>query len=400
MSRSRRLVVVGASLAGMRAVAAARDAGHRGPITVVGAEDELPYDRPRLSKAFLDAGTDPVVPTYHGADSLDAEFRLGTRATGLDTASRTVVAGGETLRYDALVIATGADARRLPGFSHVDGVRSLRTVADARAIRGAFDSRARVAIVGAGFVGVEVASSARARGLDVTMVEALPAPMTRSLGATVGSLLSGLHAENGTVLHCGVTVARIEGDGRVERIVLSDGRVVAADLVLVATGAEPATGWLAGSGLTVRDGVVCDEHLAAGPPGVYAAGDVARWRNPLFGRHMRLEHWTNAAEQGEIAGRNAVGPHIAPCASVPYFWSDFYGHRVQFVGLPSEEDVEVVGDVAEYRFVVLYREGDRLAGALAVDSRGLVPRLRALVRNRAHWSAAVAAMAKPVLAAG
>jgi len=387
-----RLVVVGASLAGVRAVQAARETGFDGHVALVGAEKHLPYDRPPLSKVFLEATVEPPLPTFLDRkflrDDLGIDLRLGASATGLDTAARTVTVAGAPLAYDRLVIATGAKARGLAGFEHLAGVHTLRTLDDARAVRRALHAGARTVVIGAGFIGSEVASSARKRGQSVTVIEALPTPLVRAIGEVMGKACAALHTANGNVLRCGVSVTGLEGDGRVERVVLSDGTVLAADLVVVGVGAEPATGWLAGSGLALHDGVVCDKTLATSAPGVYAAGDVARWWNPLFERYMRLEHWTSAAEQGAVAARNAVSQGTAePYETVPYFWSDWYGTRIQFVGVPDGDHIERVGDGD--RFVALYRHGHRLVGALAFNRPSLIMKYRALIRRRAGWDEAM-----------
>jgi len=388
------LVVVGASLAGLRAVESARQAGFDGPVTLIGAEPYLPYDRPPLSKAFLDPGAGDVPPVFPEAATLCEDprttLRLGAPATALDPDARTVTVGGDTIEYGALVVATGARARTLPGAHRLAGVHSLRTVEDALAIRRLLDCGARTVVVGGGFIGAEVASAARRRGVPVTVVEAQPVPMARAIGPLMGRICAGLHAAHGTDLRCGVSVTGFEGGTRIRRVLLSDGSELDADLVVVGAGVTPATDWLAGSGMPLDDGVLCDETLATGLPDVYAAGDVARWRHPGFGRRLRLEHWTNAAEQGAIAGRNAVGAGPAEvCETVPYFWSDWYGQRLQFVGVPDSSHVEVVGDPGGRRFAAFYREGDRLAGALVLDRRPLVRVLRKLIRERAPWSAAM-----------
>jgi NADPH-dependent 2,4-dienoyl-CoA reductase/sulfur reductase-like enzyme len=387
----RHLVVVGASLAGLRAVEGARAAGFDGRITLVGAERHLPYDRPPLSKAFLDAAV-PSVPTFRDErtlrDELGVRLLLGTRATSLDTARRVVVAGGRRVSYDAVVLATGSTARALPGTRGLAGVHRLRTLDDAVAIRRAMDDGARTVVVGAGFIGAEVAAAARRRGQDVVVVEAAATPLARAVGDSMGEVCAALHRRQGTDLRCGVGVIGFDGVDRVQRVLLSDGPVLPADLVVVGVGAAPATGWLAGSGLALDDGIVCDEKLWAGAPGVYAAGDVARWRNPAFDRRMRLEHWTSAAEQGAVAARNALDPTGGtPYSTVPYFWSDWYGGRLQFVGIPGADEVRVVdGDVdSDGRLVALYREGDRLVGALTVDAPTHVMKYRGLITRRASW---------------
>ncbi|MEU8413483.1 FAD-dependent oxidoreductase [Amycolatopsis japonica] len=384
------LVVVGASLAGLRAVEAARKTGFDGPITLIGAEKHLPYDRPPLSKAFL-AKEDTAPPMFRDEqvlrDELGVRLVLGRSASGVDTQGRTVGVGDEEYGYDALVIATGARARTVPGWDALRGVYTLRTLDDAIAVRAALTPGTNLVVVGAGFIGSEVASSARDRGLTVTIVEAQPTPLVRAVGAQMGAACSSLHARNGTELHCGVGVAAIEGDGAVERVRLSDGTVLEADMVVVGVGASPATQWLTGSGLTLDDGVVCDETLHTGAPGVYAAGDVARWHNPAFSRHMRLEHWTSAAEQGALAARNALDPANArPYATVPYFWSDWYGSRFQFVGIPATDEVRVVdGDTDGTGFTALYREGDRLAGALTLNRPRDIMKYRRLITGEASW---------------
>ncbi|GAA4737056.1 NAD(P)/FAD-dependent oxidoreductase [Actinomycetospora chibensis] len=391
------LVVVGASLAGLRAVEAVRKDGHDGPVTLIGAERHLPYDRPPLSKAFLEAGDeDPEHPRFreesHLAQELGVELVLGEPASGLDTAAREVHVADRRIGYDALVLATGARAKSLPGSPDLDGVHTLRTLDDAQAIRAALDAGARTVVIGAGFIGSEVASGAHKRGLEVTVLEALPTPLGRAVGEEMGAAVSQLHHRNGMDLRCGVTVSAIEGNGSVEAVVLEDGTRLPADLVVVGAGAAPTTDWLEGSGLELDDGVVCDEYLAAGPPGIYAAGDIARWRNAQFdGDLMRLEHWTSAAEQGAVAARNALDPASAkPYATVPYFWSDWYDSRIQFVGIPRGDEVRVVsGRPEDGRFVALYRRCDHLVGVLAVNRQAEVMKYRAQIKKNITWDDAL-----------
>lgn len=404
------LVVVGASLAGLRAVEGARRSGYDGRITLIGAELHLPYDRPPLSKDFLQP-SHPATPNLHRTedhlrDELKVELLLGRAATALDVGSRLVtLEGGQQVPYTALVIATGVNARQLPDTGHLAGVHALRTLDDAASIRSSLDAGARnVVIIGAGFIGSEVAAAIRDRGLQVTILEAGAVPLARAVGEQMGAICARIHERHGTVLRCGVGLEAVEGDSRVRRVRLTNGTSLAADLVIVGIGGEPATAWLEGSGLQLDNGVVCDETLNAGVDDVYAAGDVVRWTNPAFDQQMRLEHWTTAAEQGAAAARNALTPSEAtPFGTVPYFWSDWYGQRLQFVGLPAADEVQVVlGDADSETFLALYRRGDRVTGALGLDQRKLVMRLRGMIAAGATWDEAiglVAAAAVPAVAA-
>lgn len=395
----RRLVVVGASLAGLRAVESARKAGFDGAITLIGAEKHLPYDRPPLSKAYLEPGVDgasPEVPFFRTpetfADELGVTMLLGSPATGLRVDERTVQVGDSEVPFDLLIIATGAQARVLPGTDHLDGVHGLRTIEDAAAVRAALESGARTVVIGAGFIGSEVASNANKRGIPVTVVEALATPLVRAIGPSMGPAIASLHSRNGTELRCGVGVDRVEGNGHVERVVLADGTVLPADLVIVGIGSVPATAWLEGSGLTLDNGILCDETLYTGVPGIYAAGDVANWRNPLFDRHQRLEHWTSAAEQGAAAARNALDPSSAkPYSTVPYFWSDWYDSRIQFVGITDADEVRLVeGEVdVPGKWVALYRKGQTVVGALTVNGQADIMKYRVLISKKTDWSAAL-----------
>jgi len=397
----RRLVVVGASLAGLRAVEAARKTGFDGEIVLIGAEAHLPYDRPPLSKAFLDSAEDggelapaPYFRTEETLrDELDVDVRLGTAATGLDVERRVVLAGDAEIAYDALVIATGASARLLPGCEGLAGVYPLRTLDDSLAVRDALESGARTVVIGAGFIGSEVAATARKRGLEATIVEALPTPLVRATGREMGAAIAALHQRHGTTLRCGVGVRAVEGNGSVERVVLDDGTEIPADLVVVGIGVVPSVDWLEGSGLTLDNGIRCDETLWTGVPGVYAAGDVASWLNPVLGERQRMENWTAAAEQGAAAARNALDPANAkPYGTVPYFWSDWYDVRIQFVGSPDADEVELVdGDPdAGGRWVALYRRGDRLIGALTVNGQAEIMKYRGQILKGSSWEDALA----------
>ena len=393
----RRIAVVGASLAGLRAVETLRAAGYDGTLTLIGAETELPYDRPPLSKEVLAGKWDVekiVLRDDDRWDELELDLRLGQRASALDLATREVVLDDQRVPFDGLIIATGATPRALPGAPQLEGVHVLRTLQDSLAIRARLDEGARVVVVGAGFIGSEVAATARLRGHDVTVLEALPVPLERALGAEMGTRCAQLHVEHGVDLRLGAGVAGFEGDGRVERVRLSDGSAIDADLVVVGIGVVPNTGWLEGSGLEVRDGVVCDERCMAAP-GIYAAGDVARWVNPLFDEEMRVEHWTNATEQGDAAARNLLAGdgNGEPFAPVPYFWSDQYETKIQFVGRTGDTVKVVHGSIDDPKFVAIYRRGDRLVGALGFGMPRVLMGYRRLLAQRASWDDALAHVA-------
>lgn len=402
----RQVLVAGGGLAGLRTIEALRAGGYDGRLLLVGAESALPYDRPPLSKEVLRGERSVESATMRSAEqfaALQVELLLGQPAHALDLAQRTVSVGGRRLAFDGLVIATGAQARELAQGHELDGVHVLRTADDARAVAAALTRRPRVLVVGGGFIGGEVAASAKALGLDVTMVEASSTPLTRAVGPTMGAVYAQLHRDHGTVVRLGVSVARLEGAGRVERAVLSDGTTVDVDLVVAGVGAMPSTAWLETSGLTIRDGVVCDATLATGAPGVFAVGDIARWPNPLFGLQQRCEQWTNAAEQGRHVARNLLaGPDNAtPFIGANTFWSDQYGMRLQFVGVAEADEVRVVaGDPSAYRFIAYYRRGDRLVGAFAMNAVKPLITAKRLVERRASWSEAVAQTAPFAIASG
>ncbi|WP_432053433.1 NAD(P)/FAD-dependent oxidoreductase [Streptomyces xiamenensis] len=393
-----RIVIVGASAAGLAAAETLRREGYDGTLTLVGDEPHPPYDRPPLSKQVLAGQWGPERLALRAPADLAAlglDLRLGTAATGVDPAARTVLLadGGSTrerdLPYDGLVIATGVRPRLLPG-SGGDAAHVLRTVEDALALRDRLRPGRHLVVVGAGFLGAEAAAVARGLGAEVTLLEPAPVPLAHAVGERIGDLLAAVHRAHGVRLRTGVTVREVLDGGRGVR--LADGEEIPADDVLVAIGSRPNTEWLAGSGLPVDDGLVCDAYCAAAP-GVYGAGDVARWHHPLFGTALRVEHRTHAAEQGMAAARNLLRPEgRRPFAPVPYFWSDQYGLKVQAYGhLRGHDELAVVaGDLAEHRFLAVYRTGDHLTGALAV---GMPPRAirpwRAAVAARTPWHEAL-----------
>lgn len=400
------VVVVGASAAGLSVAETLRRQGFDGRITLVGDEPALPYDRPPLSKEML-AGTaearDLELRRDHDEATL-AEWRVGQRAVALDTDGRTVTLdGGEQIAFDGLVIATGATPRQLPGTEGIAGVYTLRTLDDCLGLRAELEHSPRVVVVGAGFIGSEVAATCRGRGLDVTVLEALPVPLERSLGARMGMVCADLHRAHGVDvrLSTGVRDVLADDQGRVAQVRLTDGSAIDADVVVVGIGVGPETGWLAGSGVAVGNGVVCDETCATTVPGIVAAGDVCFWPNRRFGVEMRLEHWTNAAEQADAAAARLLADlagtgadpssAVEPFMPVPYFWSDQYDRKFQFVGIAGPDDtVEVVhGTTDEFQFVALYGRGERLVGALALNRPRLLMQYRRLLADGARFTDAL-----------
>ncbi len=359
------IAVVGAGLAGVRVVESLREDGFHGHLVLVGAEQHLPYDRPPLSKGFLvGASRLPTALRVGEWDSLAVDLRLGERVVALEGNGRVLrLAGGDALRADAVVVATGAAARVLPAARGLRGVFTLRTLDDAMALRSALRPGIRVVVVGAGFVGCEVAMSCRALSAHVTLVDPLEAPLARVLGSRVGQAIARLHAEHGVVVECGVGVSEFVGPDRVKAVVLSDGRTLRADVVVVGIGVAPDVAWLTDSGVAVENGVVCDEYLHTSLPSVWAAGDVARWPHPVTGELVRVEHWTNAADHADVVAHNIMNPpHLHKVVDqVPYFWSDQYGLKVQSLGLPDADcDIVVLrGDLQDASgWVVAYaRDG-------------------------------------------
>jgi 3-phenylpropionate/trans-cinnamate dioxygenase ferredoxin reductase subunit len=397
------IVIVGGSLAGIRCAEALRGQGYAGRLTLIGAETRMAYDRPPLSKEVLRGARDAaslalVKPAALAALALD--LRLGRAAASLDLAGRAVVlATGERVGFDGLVIATGATPRRLPATPALAGIHVLRTLDDCLALRGELERHPRVAVVGAGFIGAEVAASCRQLGLEVTLLETLPVPLALAVPRAIGETLAAIHTDAGVTLRCGVRVAGFAGGARVEAVELASGERIAADVVVVGIGVAPETRWLEGSGLALDDGVVCDETLATRAPDVVAAGDVARWRNPLFGETMRIEHWTNAVEQASAAAeRLLAGPAAGkPFAPVPFVWSDQYDRKIQFAGRVGPQDAMqiVEGSLAERRFVALFGRAGRLTGALAMNRPRPLVACRKLIREGRSFEAAIAEMRRP-----
>jgi NADPH-dependent 2,4-dienoyl-CoA reductase/sulfur reductase-like enzyme len=365
------VAVVGASLAGLSSARALREQGFDGRLVIVGAERHRPYDRPPLSKEFLGGTASEADLTLESDDEdLDAEWRLGTMVTSLEAGSRLSLSDGSTLSVDGIVLATGAQPRRLPQMDQLAGLHLLRTLEDARALRADLKPGARLVVVGAGFIGAEVASTASGLGVDVTVLEAATSPLAGAIGEQMGQVVSGLHADHGVTLRCGVGVAAIEGEDHVSGVRLADGTLVPADVVLVGVGVKPTTDWLAGSDIDIADGVLCDAYGATSVEHVVAVGDCSTWYDPATRRHQRLEHWTAARERAGIAVATLLsGGTDQRVGRPPYFWSDQYGGRIQFTGHITGHDEVTVdeGSIAERDFVAVYRRAGEPVGVIAVN---------------------------------
>lgn len=390
------VLIVGASLAGIRCAGSLRRAGFAGTITLVGDEPHRPYDRPPLSKQYL-SGDWPAEKLNLVQDTQWDELDL-TMITGsaerLDVSTKTVtLTNGAAHAGDAVVIATGARPRTLPRADELDGVHVLRTLDDATALRAELsDWPKNVVVVGAGFIGAEAAATAKQAGHVVTIIEAGAVPMERGLGPTIGTICGNLHRDEGVDLRVSTGVAAFVGNGQVEAVELDDGTVLDADVAVIGIGVVPNTEWLDGSGLTVENGIVANEFCEAAD-GVYAAGDVARWPNPAFdGELMRVEHWENAVEQGTYVGRRIAGTEEAPFAPVPWFWSDQYSHKLQLAGRPlGTDDMEVItGSIEDKRFAAIFGREGRLTGVFGLTRPKHVMQFRRKIVEGTSWDDALA----------
>lgn len=388
----RDVVVVGGSIAGFTAASELRAAGFDGRIRLVGDEPVRTYERPPLSKGVL-AGDDADSTAWSAAhaDDLAVDWMLGERATALDTASKTVeLRGGDSVTYDGLVIATGATPRRLRDQPDLAGVHVVRTLDDSLGLRADLDAGAeRVVVIGAGFIGAEVAATCRRRGHEVTLVEPLEQPLVRVLGSEIGEAVADVHRSEGVDLRLGVGVDALVGDTRIEGVRLTDGAIVPADVVVVGIGVIPNTGWLDGSGLPVDDGVVADSTCLVAP-GIVACGDVARWDSPRYGP-VRIEHWDHAVDMGRAAGLRllAGSDDAADFDPVPWFWSDQYDVRLQLAGRADGQMAIVDGSIADRKFVALYGRDGMVTGALGWNWPAKTVRYRMALEAGLSWAEAV-----------
>lgn len=370
-------MIVGGGLAAARTAEQLRRSGFGGRVTIVSDEAHVPYDRPPLSKEVLRKEVDDVaLKPREWYDENDITLRLGAAAVSLDTAAQTVtVADGSVVGYDELVIATGLVPRRIPTLPELDGIRVLRTFDESMALREHASAAQRAVIVGAGFIGCEVAASLRSLGVDVVLVEPQPTPLASVLGERIGELVARLHREEGVDVRLGVGVAEVRGDGRVDTVVLTDGTELAADLVVIGIGSRPATGWLEGSGVEVDNGVLCDEAGRTSAPNVWALGDVASWRDAT-GHQARVEHWSNVADQTRVVVPAMLGQEQPSVVVVPYFWSDQYDVKIQCLGEPEATDtVHLIEDDGR-KFLAYYERDGVLVGVVGGGMPGKVMKAR------------------------
>lgn len=380
-------VIVGAGMAGAKTAEALRAEGFEGPVVLIGAEPEAPYERPPLSKDYLRGELPREDTRVHPAgfyDDHEIELRRGP-AVAIDTAARTVELGdGERIAYERLLLATGAEPRRLgvPG-AKLSGVHYLRTLADSDALAARLQAGGRAVVIGAGWIGAEVAASARQAGVDVAIVERERMPLERVLGSDMGCFFGELHRDRGVALHTGQTVEAIVGNGAVEAVRLGDGRELACDFVVVGIGVVPSTSLAEAAGLEVGNGVVADERLESSAPGVFVAGDVASAMHPFYGTHVRVEHWANALHQPEVAARTMLGKP-ATWDRLPYFFSDQYELGMEYTGLASPEDEVVLrGDRAGREFIAFWLAGGRVVAGMNVNVWDVADAIGDLIRSRA-----------------
>ena len=374
------IVIVGGGLAAARTAEQLRRSEYTGRITIVSDEVHLPYDRPPLSKEVLRKEVDDVaLKPREWYDEKDITLRLGSAATGLDAAEQTVTLDdGTVLGYDELVIATGLVPRRIPAFPDLEGIRVLRSFDESMALREHASAARRAVVVGAGFIGCEVAASLRSLGVEVVLVEPQPTPLAAILGEQIGELVARLHRDEGVDVRLGLGVAEVRGQGHVDTVVLTDGTELAADLVVVGIGSRPATEWLEGSGIEVDNGVICDEAGHTSAPNVWALGDVASWRDSM-GHQARVEHWSNVADQARVVVPAMLGQDVPSAVVVPYFWSDQYDVKIQCLGEPEATDtVHLVEDDGR-KFLAYYERDGVLVGVVGGGVPGKVMKIRAKI---------------------
>jgi 3-phenylpropionate/trans-cinnamate dioxygenase ferredoxin reductase component len=379
-------IIVGASLAGAKAAETLREEGFDGPIVLIGAEPDRPYERPPLSKDYLrgEAAGKPFVHDESFYAEHDIELRTSTRVQSIDPgAGELVLAGGETLRFDRLLLATGAEPRRLPlPGADLDGVLSLRTVEDSEAIRARIDAGGRLVSIGAGWIGAEVAASARQRGCEVTLLEAVPLPLARVLGAQLGAIYRDIHIDHGVEFIGEAKVQAIEGAGKVAAVKLADGRRVDADFVVIGVGVAPRIELAEAAGLRIDNGIAVDERMRTSAPNVFAAGDVAAAVHPFYNTRIRVEHWSNALHQGPAAARSMLDRPIS-YDRIPYFFSDQYDVGMEYSGYATDWDEVVLrGDPSSREFIAFWLRDGRVLAGMNVNVWDVAADIQALIRAR------------------
>jgi len=387
MPNDQTFVIVGAALAGAKAAETLREEGFDGRVILIGAEAERPYERPPLSKDYLrrETADKPYVHDEGFYDENDIELRLSTQVESIDpSASQIALAGGERIGFDRLLLTTGAEPRRLdvPG-GDLDGILYLREIADSDTIADRIEAGGRLVTIGAGWIGAEVAASARTKGCDVTVLERSSLPLERVLGPELGAIYRDIHTDHGVKLLANTALESFEGSGAVESVRTADGRSIDADFVVLGVGVAPRTQLAEAAGLELANGIATTERLETSAPGIFAAGDVANALHPLYGEHIRIEHWANALNQGPAAAHNMLGQQ-APYDTVPYFFSDQYDVGMEYAGYATEWD-EVVfrGDVDAREFVAFWVADGRVLAGMNVNVWDVIDDIQALIRSGA-----------------
>lgn len=388
MTTDRTFVIVGAGLAGARAAETLRSEGFDGRVVLLGTEPHRPYNRPPLSKGYLRGEAKPDEVWVHEAGfygANDIELRLGRTAAALDTTDRIVeLDDGDRLRYDRLLLATGAEPRRLevPG-ADLAGVHYLRTIDDADALRERLDQGGRLTVIGAGWIGIEIAASARQAGMDVTVIAPDKLPLARILGDELGTIYRDLHVEHGVTFRLGESVVALEGDGRVQRVRTDGGDAIDCDLVVAGIGVTPRTALAEAAGLAVDNGVLVDQHLQTSVAGIYAAGDIANAEHPFYGQRVRVEHWANAINQGPVAAHAMLG-QPASFDKLPFFYSDQYDTGMEYSGYTRSWDKVVVrGDPATREFIAFWLQDGRVVAGMNMNIWDVNEHLQQLITSRA-----------------
>jgi 3-phenylpropionate/trans-cinnamate dioxygenase ferredoxin reductase component len=384
VSTSGGIVIVGGGLAAARTAEQLRRSQFSGAVTIVSDEDHLPYDRPPLSKEVLRSETDDVtLKPAEFYDENDITVLLGAGAKSVDTAAKTLtLTDGREIGYDELVIATGLVPKRIPSFPDLAGIHVLRNFNESLALREEAGSARRAVVVGAGFIGCEVAASLRSMGVEVALVEPQPAPLANVLGEQIGELVARVHRAEGVDVRCGVGVSKVVGTDKVEKVVLADGTELEADLVVVGIGSTPAVGWLEASGIALDNGVVCDAQGRSSAQNVWAIGDVASWRDTV-GQQVRVEHWSNVADQARVLVPAMLGQDVPEVVSVPYFWSDQYDVKIQCLGEPEADDIVHVVEDDGRKFLAFYERDGVVAGVVGGGMPGKVMKTRSKIANGA-----------------